>query len=182
MAMPADMFRPDVSVVPARDEDIPAVASIYAHHVRNGLVSFETEPPSLKEMSRRRVELRANGFPYLVAFCGDRLVGYAYAAPYHERRAYRYTVEDSIYLDPRFVGQGIGRMLLHALLHESELRGFRQMLALIGDSAHQASLKLHERCGFTKVGALRSVGFKHGRWVDVVLMQRALAKGNETLP
>lgn len=180
--MPADMFQPHVVVVPSRDEDIPAIASIYAHHVRIGLASFETDPPTLKEMSRRRAELRANGFPHLVAFHDDQLVGYAYAGPYHERRAYRFTVEDSIYLDPRFVGQGIGRMLLHALLHESELRGFRQMVALIGDSANQASIKLHERCGFTRVGTLRSVGFKQSRWVDVALMQRALGKGNETLP
>lgn len=180
--MPADMFQPHVMVVPSRDEDIPAIASIYAHHVRGGLASFETDPPTLKEMSRRRAELRANGFPHLVAFHDDRLVGYAYAGPYHERRAYRYTVEDSIYIDPRFVGQGIGRMLLYSLLHESELRGFRQMVALIGDSGNQASIKLHERCGFARVGTLQSVGLKHGRWVDVVVMQRALGKGSETLP
>lgn len=179
MGMPAAIFQPDVVIVPARDEDIPAIASIYAYHVRHGLGAFETEPPTLKEMSLRRHALRANGFPYLVAFCGDRLVGFAYAGPYHERRAYRFTVEDSIYLDPAFVGKGIGRMLLHALIHESELRGFRQMLALIGDSANQASIGLHEGCGFARTGVLRAVGFKQGRWVDVVLMQRALRDAQE---
>lgn len=182
MAMPADRFIPHVVIVPARDEDIPAISSIYAHHVRHGLASFETEPPTLKEMSRRRAELRANGFAYLAAFFDDRLVGYAYAGPYRERRAYRFTVEDSIYVDPGFLGRGIGRMLLYALLHESELRGFRRMIAVIGDSANEASIKLHARCGFAMAGTLRSVGLKHGRWVDCVLMQRSLGEENQTSP
>ncbi len=172
----------DVPVLPARDEDIPAIAGIYAYHVRNGLASFETEPPTLKEMGQPRIELRSNGFPYLVAFCNDRLVGYAYAGPHRERRAYRFTVEDSIYMDPTYVGKGIGRILLDALVHESELRGFRQMIAVIGDSGNQASIKLHASCGFAMIGTFPAVGFKHGRWVDTVLMQRSLGNADHTLP
>jgi L-amino acid N-acyltransferase YncA len=170
-----------VPVLPARDEDIPAIAGIYAYHVRNGLASFETEPPTLKEMSQRRIELRSNGFPYLVALCNDRVVGYAYAGPYRERRAYRFTVEDSIYMDPAYVGKGIGRILLDALVHESELRGFRQMIAVIGDSANHASTQLHASCGFAMIGTFAAVGLKHGRWVDTVLMQRALGNADREL-
>lgn len=118
----------------------------------------------------------------MAAFFDDRLVGYAYAGPYRERRAYRFTVEDSIYVDPGFLGRGIGRMLLYALRHESELRGFHRMIAVIGDSANEASIKLHARCGFAMVGTLRSVGLKHGRWVDCVLMQRSLGEENQTSP
>lgn len=176
------MLMNNVMVVPSRDEDIPAISSIYAHHVRTGAATFEIEPPTLREMSQRRADLRANGFPYLVALCNDRLVGFAYAGPHRQRRAYRFTVEDSIYLDPAYVGKGIGRTLLAALVHESELRGFRQMIAVIGDSANRASIGLHARLGFEPVGTFRSVGFKHARWVDSVLMQRALGEGEKTLP
>lgn len=176
------MLMSNVLIIPSRDEDIPAISAIYAHHVRHGLASFETEPPTLREMSQRRAELRAHGFPYLGAFCNDRLIGYAYAGPYHKRRGYRFTVEDSVYVDPAFVGKGVGRLLLNALIHECELRAYRQMIALIGDSGNEASIKLHAGAGFTHTGTLRSVGFKHGRWVDVVVMQRALGPGDSTAP
>lgn len=176
------MLMANVLIMPARDEDIPAITAIYGYHVRNGLASFETDPPSLREMSQRRADLRAKAYPYLVAFCNDRLVGYAYAGPHHARRGYRFTVEDSIYIDPAFAGKGIGRRLLDALIHECELRGYRQMVALIGDSGNTASIRLHARAGFEMIGTFRSVGFKHGRWVDVVLMQRALGAGDSELP
>ena len=172
----------DVIILPASAEDIPRIADIYAYHVRNGLATFETDPPSLKEMTERRVELRAHGFPYLVAFRNDRLIGYAYAGPYRQRWAYRFTVEDAIYMHPMYVGKGIGRLLLDALIHECELRGYRQIIAVIGDSANKASINVHARSGFAGVGVFRSVGFKHGRWVDTVLMQRSLGAADPAPP
>jgi phosphinothricin acetyltransferase len=171
-----------IAVLPARAEDVPRIADIYAYHVRNGLASFETDPPTLREINERRIDLRANGFPFLVAFVRDRVVGYAYAGPYRERRAYRFTVEDSIYIHPSHVGAGIGGVLLDALIHESDLRGFRQMIAVIGDSDNHASINLHARHGFAMIGTLSAVGFKRGRWVDVVLMQRRLGSGDRALP
>lgn len=172
----------NILVTLSRDEDIPAISGIYAHHVRTGLGSFETDPPSPTEMSQRYIKLRSRDFPFLVARQNDRVVGYAYAGPYRERRAYRFTVEDSIYVDPTFVGRGVGKMLLDALIRECESRDFRQMIAVIGDSGNLPSIKLHERCGFRSVGVFRSVGFKHDRWVDVVLMQRSIGDADETSP
>lgn len=152
---------PNVVIVPSHDEDIPAISGIYARHLRDGLALFETEMPTLKEMRRRRLELRSNGFPYLVAFQDDVLAGYAYAGPCRERRAYRFAVEDFICLDPAFAGRGVDRALLDALIHESEVRGFRQMMAVIGDRANhanRASIRLHQRCGFAVVGTLCPAG------------------------
>ena len=172
----------DVVIRSARDDDLRAITRIYAHHVRYGLATFETEPPTQEEMARRHSELASKGFPYLVAVRDHEVLGYAYAGPYRARPAYRFVVENSIYLDPIYARQGIGRILLDALIGAAETRGFRQMIAIIGDSANHASVKVHERCGFTLVGTFRSVGFKHGRWVDTVLMQRALGEGDQTLP
>jgi L-amino acid N-acyltransferase YncA len=170
------------AVRPSRDADLPVIAAIYAHHVRQGLASFELEPPSLGEMARRRAEVVARGLPYLVAEAEGRVVGYAYAGPYRTRPAYRYTVEDSVYVEPDQVGRGIGRLLLPAVIGACEGAGYRQMVAVIGDSGNAASIRLHEAFGFRRVGLLPSVGFKLGRWVDSVLMQRPLGEGDATPP
>lgn len=170
------------TIRPSEDRDILAIAEIYAHHVLHGLASFEIEPPGKEEMARRRSALLACAMPYIVAERDGRIVGYAYAGPYRSRPAYRGTVEDSLYVRPDCARQGIGRGLLSALLSECEQRDFRQVIAVIGDSANHASIRLHEQMGFRTVGILRSVGFKLGRWVDVVQMQRELGAGDRTPP
>ncbi len=162
--------------------DLPAIADIYAHHVRHGLASFEVDPPSANEMHARFDAIARAGYPYLVACDGARVLGYAYANHYRTRPAYRYSVEDSIYVAPDATGRGIGKALLVRLIAECEARGYRQMLAVIGDSANAPSIELHRACGFTQVGVLPSIGFKFGRWVDSVLMQRPLGQGERTLP
>ena len=167
-----------VTVRSSQNADFPAITDIYAHHVLHGLATFEIEPPTLAEMTRRQNKLRADGFPSLVAILDNRVVGYAYAGPYRARPAYRFTVEDTVYLHTDFIGRRIGSVLLDSLLHESTSRRFRQMVAVIGDSGNRASIRMHTRAGFTVIGVLRSVGFKHGRWVDSVLMQRALGEGD----
>ncbi len=171
-----------VSLRPAAPADIPAITRIYAHAVRCGTASFEIEPPDEAEMARRQKLLLDGGYPYLVAEAGGALLGYAYAGAYRPRPAYRFSVEDSIYLDPAAHGRGIGRRLLDALIAESERRGFRQMIAVIGDSAQTPSIALHRAAGFEMIGTIRNVGFKHGRWLDSVLMQRALGAGASTNP
>jgi phosphinothricin acetyltransferase len=162
--------------------DAPRIAAIYAHHVLHGLASFETEPPDGAEIARRLGEVRARGLPYLVAEADGRVVGYAYAAPYRSRPAYRYTVENSVYVDRDCTGRGVGRQLLERLVAAAAACGCRQMIAVIGDSANRPSIALHESCGFARVGLLPAVGFKFGRWVDSVLMQRALGAGDATPP
>jgi phosphinothricin acetyltransferase len=162
--------------------DLPQITAIYAHAVEHGTASFEIEPPSENEMASRRKSLVDGGFPYLVADVGGRIDGYAYAGPYRPRIAYRYTVEDSVYVHPRAYRNGIGRMLLSELIAQAEARGFRQMIAVIGDSAQSPSIALHRSLGFTLVGTLKDIGFKHGRWLDSVLMQRALGDGAQTAP
>lgn len=177
--------RPALSIRPAATADVPAIQDIYAHHVLHGLASFEEEPPDLAEMSCRMAEVNARGLPYLVA--EDRpgsgaILGYAYAGPYRARPAYRYALEDSVYVLPGAGGRGIGSTLLGNLIERCADLGYRQMIAVIGDSANQGSIRLHARHGFRTVGTLTSVGFKHGRWVDSVFMQRALGSGDRTLP
>jgi phosphinothricin acetyltransferase len=162
--------------------DIDEITEIYAYAVKHGTASFEIEPPSRSEMDARRATLQSGGFPYLVADIGGRVAGYAYAGPYRPRIAYRYTVEDSVYIGPDAHRRGIGRLLLTELLTQAEARGFRQMIAVIGDSAQTASIELHRSLGFLPVGTFSSIGFKHGRWLDSVLMQRALGEGAATLP
>jgi phosphinothricin acetyltransferase len=162
--------------------DLPAITAIYAHHVRTGLASFETEAPSLAEMTQRFGAITGGGYPYLVAVQESAVLGYAYASAYRTRPAYRFTVEDSIYVTPEAVGRGIGRALLARLVAECEQRGHRQMLAVIGDSANEASIAVHRACGFTLKAVLDAVGFKFGRWVDSVLMQRPLGESDRTLP
>lgn len=158
----------------ARESDLPGITAIYAHHVRTGLASFETEPPDEAEMRARYEALRAKGLPYLACDCDGRLAGYAYASSYRTRPAYRFTLEDSVYVHPDFAGRGIGRALLAQLIEACAAYGCRQLVAVIGDSGNAASIGLHAALGFEKVGTLRSVGFKHGRWVDSVLMQRSI--------
>lgn len=169
-------------VRPGADADVEEIAAIYAHHVRHGTASFETEAPAAAEMRRRRAELVARDYPYLVADAAGRVAGYAYAGPYRPRLAYRDTVENSVYLRADVIGGGIGARLLDALVGECEARGFRQMIAVVGDSGNVASIRLHERAGFRLVGVLRSVGYKHGRWLDTVLLQRALGVGDTAPP
>jgi L-amino acid N-acyltransferase YncA len=166
----------------AADEDLAAIAAIYEHHVRTGLGSFEEEPPPPAEIARRRADILARGLPYLVAAGTGSILGYAYAAPYRARSAYRFSVEDSIYVAADDAGRGVGRALLAALVSRCTEAGYRQMVAVIGDSANAGSVALHERLGFRRVGLLPAIGFKHGRWVDSVLMQRELGEGAATLP
>ena len=166
---------------PAKTADIPAITRIYAHAVAHGTASFELTPPDEAEMARRMHDLTGKGFPYLVAEIDGALAGYAYAGPYRSRPAYRLTVEDSVYIAPDTHRRGIGRALLAALIEAAQAHGFRQMIAVIGDSPRQAaSIGLHEALGFRHVGILDNVGFKHGRWLDSVLMQRALGEGGKT--
>lgn len=162
----------------AREEDIAAIASIYAHYVLTSLATFETVPPDCEEMSRRRGDIVARGLPYLVAEWDGAVTGYAYASAYRPRPAYRFTIEDSIYVHPDHLRRGAGRALLGAVIESCERGPWRQMVAVIGDSGNQASIGLHESFGFVRVGVLRSVGFKFGRWVDTVLMQRELGAGD----
>lgn len=167
----------------AVDADLPAIASIYAHHVRTGLGSFEEEPPAVEELARRRADVLARRLPYLVATDRrGRVLGYAYASPYRSRTAYRYSVEDSIYVAAEAGRRGVGRALLSELIARCTADGYRQMVAVIGDSGNLASVGLHAELGFRQVGVLSAIGFKFGRWVDTVLMQKALGPGADTLP
>lgn len=166
----------------ATEADLPAITDLYAGHVREGRASFETVAPELPEMRRRWEAIRAQGMPYLVAEQAGVVLGYAYAGPYRPRAAYRDTVENSIYLRPDAAGRGLGRLLLAALIEACTARGARQMIAVIGDSGNRASIALHEAMGFAPVGTLRAVGRKHGQWLDVVLLQRALGEGDATPP
>lgn len=167
---------------PASDDDMPAVHSIYAHHVLHGLGSFEETPPDLAEIAARRNEYLARGLPYLVAEDDGEICGYAYAAPFRPRSAYRHTVEDSIYVAPNANRRGIGSALLADLIDQCTDLGYRQMVAVIGDSGNRASIRVHERLGFRHAGLLQAVGFKFGRWVDSVMMQRPLGPGATNLP
>jgi phosphinothricin acetyltransferase len=171
-----------VLVRPSRDDDIASVERIYTHHVLHGLATFEEVPPDAAELASRRKDVLRYGMPYIVAEAAGAVVGYAYAAFYRSRSAYRFTLEDSVYVDPRRVGQGIGRALLSQLIADCEQGPWRQMIAVIGDSSNRASIALHLAQGFRMIGTHPDVGFKFGRWVDSVLMQRSLGQGATTLP
>ena len=173
---------PDVVVRPSRAEDIDAIQAIYAHHVLHGLASFEEVPPNAADLAARRDAILVGGLPYLVAEVDGQVVGYAYAGLFRTRSAYRYTLEDSVYVVPGREGQGIGRALLTRLLAECEPLGCRRMIAVIGDSGNAGSIGLHAALGFQHAGVLPATGFKHGRWVDTVMMQRPMGAGDETLP
>jgi len=172
----------DPRIVPATPADAPAIAALYAHHVRHGTATFELDPPDAAEVAARMARLRGKGMPWLAAKdAGGALLGYAYAGPFHARAAYRHTCEDSIYVRHDRLGQGIGTALLAALLAACEAAGQRQVMALIA-ATEPASIALHAKAGFVEVGRLRSVGRKHGQWIDVVYMQRALGQGGATPP
>ena len=162
--------------------DVSAIAEIYGYHVRYGFASFEEVPPDLAEMERRHQEVLRRGLPYLVGERDGQVLGFAYASPFRPRSAYRYTVEDSVYVAPWGQNKGIGRRLLGEVIQRAEAAGKRQMLAIIGDSGNTASIGLHEAMGFRRVGVFQSIGFKFGRWVDTVMMQRALGPGDGRLP
>ena len=166
----------------SREGDVAQIQAIYAHHVLRGLASFEEAPPDAAEVQRRRADVLALRLPYLVAEADGRIAGYCYATLYRTRSAYRHTLEDSVYVRDGMQGRGVGRALLDALIDRCEAGPWRQMVAVIGDSSNIASIALHRACGFETIGTLRSVGFKFGRWVDSVFMQRALGRGDATLP
>lgn len=171
-----------MQVRPATLDDIAAVQAIYAHHVMHGLGTFETEPPDQIEMRARHAQVTGAGFPYLVAEVDGRVLGYAYANHFRARAAYRHTVEDSIYVAPTATGRGVGKALLKDLIDRCTALGLRQMLALIGDSGNAGSIGVHRSCGFALTGVMQAVGRKADRWVDVVVMQRALGPGSSTPP
>ena len=166
----------------SRDADVPAITAIYAHHVETGTASFETVAPDEAEMRRRRSVLVEKRYPWLVAELDGEVCGYAYAGPYRTRPAYRHSVEDSVYVRSSAQRRGVGRALLHALIRACVNRGFRQMVAIIGDSWQTASIGLHRTMGFEMVGTLRNVGYKHERWLDTVFMQLTLGDGASTPP
>ena len=170
----------NATIRPSLESDLAAIASIYAHHVQHGTATFETEAPERAEMARRRAEVLSRGLPWLVAETDGEVQGYAFANPFRPRRAYRYCLEDSIYLHADARGRGIGRQLLAELLTRCEAAGARQMLAVIGDSGNAASIGVHRALGFEPAGLLKAAGWKFGRWIDVVLMQRALGPGDAT--
>ncbi len=172
--------KPTVTIRPCEEGDIETITEIYRHAVLHGTASFEIEPPSADTMVERRRVLVAGNFPYIVAEVEGAVAGYAYAGPHRARPAYGATVEDSIYVDPARKGLGIGKTLLLALIDEAATRGFRQMVAVVGDADNAASIGVHRATGFEMVGTLKSVGWKHGRWLDVVLMQRPLGEADAT--
>jgi L-amino acid N-acyltransferase YncA len=173
---------PALEIRPATTADLPAITGIYAEAVRFGTATFELVPPDLAEMARRFQALMDGGFPYFVAVLEGRVAGYAYVGPYRPRPAYRFTVENSVYLQPAIHRRGIGQQLLQRLIAECEASGFRQMIAVIGDSANAASIGVHSRCGFRMIGTHPNVGLKFGRWLDTVMMQRELGEGASTVP
>jgi len=174
--MPAALVRPSTSA------DVATIAAIYAWHVRHGTATFEIDPPDDGEMAKRRDDVLAKGLPFLVVEAEGRVLGYAYANHFRPRPAYRFCVEDSVYLDPEATGRGFGRLLLIELCARSEAAGARQMLAVIGDSANAASIGVHRALGFAPVGTIAAAGWKFERWLDVVLMQRGLGAAAATSP
>lgn len=171
-----------MNVRDAAGEDARAIAAIYGRHVLEGLGTFEETPPTAEEIGARMAAVRAQGQPYLVAEIEGRVAGFAYAVQFRPRPAYRYTVEDSVYVDSERVGRGVGRALLVELIARCEGARMRQMVGIIGDSGNLPSIRLHESMGFRRVGTAASMGFKHGRWVDIVWMQRALGDGDSSAP
>jgi L-amino acid N-acyltransferase YncA len=167
---------------PSTDADVPAITAIYAHHVLHGTGTFETTPPTEAEMTTRRLDVLARGLPYLVAEQEGRVVGFAYCQWFKPRPAYRYSAEDSIYLHPDAAGQGLGKQLLAALAHQAQAAGVRKLIAVIGDSGNQGSIGVHRALGFRPVGTIASCGWKFGRWLDIVLMDKSLGDGDATPP
>ncbi len=178
----APMTREPVAIREATDADTADVQRIYAYHVENGLASFEEIAPTLAEMQARRQDVLATGLPYLIAARSNAVVGYCYATRFRARSAYRFTLENSVYVDEAERRSGVGSLLLRSLIERCEGGPWRQMIAVIGDSGNAASIELHRRQGFTHAGTYKSAGFKFGRWVDSVLMQRALGEGDLSMP
>ena len=170
------------TIRPSREDDIPAIAAIYAHHVLHGTGTFETEPPSPTEMAARRADVLGKGLPYLVAERDGELLGFAYCNWFKPRPAYRYSAEDSIYLAEAARGQGLGARLLAALSEAAEAAGVRKLIAVIGDSANAGSIGVHRGQGFTQVGVLKDCGWKFGQWRDVVRMEKSIGAGSSTHP
>ena len=166
----------------SRDDDTPALAAIYASSVENETASWEYDAPSVEEFARRRVEVIASGFPYFTAEVDGKIVGYSYASSYRERIGYRFVVEDSVYVLNEMKGHGIGKKLLMTLIDECMRLGFRQMIAVIGDSENIGSIKLHDACGFEQIARFKNIGYKFGRWLDSVQMLRVLGEGATSLP
>ncbi len=171
-----------VRIRPCTANDLPAVTAIYAFNVENGTGTFELEAPNVAEMARRREDVVSKGLPWLVAERGAQVLGYAYANHFRPRLAYRFCVEDSVYLDSEAIGLGLGRLLLAELLARCEAAGARQMLAVIGDSTNAASVGMHWALGFEHVGLMKAAGWKFGRWLDVVVMQKSLGRGSDSAP
>ncbi|KAB7896625.1 GNAT family N-acetyltransferase [Rouxiella sp. S1S-2] len=171
-----------VELADASESDMSAVQQIYAHHVIHGLSSFETEAPTLEEMLLRRKNVLSKGLPYLVARQQGEVVGYCYLSPYRPRYAYRFTVEGSVYIAEGQQGKGLGKKLMAEAIARAERGGWRQMMAVIGNSENMASLRLHQALGFQVIGQLTGVGYKHGRWLNTIMMQRTLGEGDTTSP
>lgn len=167
---------------PSQDGDIPAITAIYGHHVLHATGTFETDPPSAADMAARRADVLAKGLPYLVAERAGQVVGFAYCQWFKPRPAYRFSAEDSIYLHPEVAGQGLGKQLLAALVERAQEAGVRKLIAVIGDSGNAGSIGVHRALGFEPVGTIQSCGWKFGRWLDIVLMEKALGEGNRTPP
>ncbi|HEY4374829.1 MAG TPA: GNAT family N-acetyltransferase [Burkholderiales bacterium] len=170
------------TIRPSKAGDVAAIAEIYGYHVLNGFASFELLAPSADEIAKRRADVIGKSYPYLVAEADGKVVGYAYVSQYRARPAYRHTLENSVYVHKDYAGRGVGKLLMNALIEACEKVGCRQIIAVIGDSANQGSIKLHAACGFTPIGTMKAVGFKFGRWVDSVYMQRTIGEGDTTLP
>lgn len=170
------------TIRPSTDADVPAITAIYTHHVLHGTGTFEIEPPSADDMATRRADVLAKGLPYLVAEEGSRVLGFAYCNWFKPRPAYRFSAEDSIYLAPEAAGRGLGRQLLTALTEQAQACGVRKLIAVIGDSANAGSIGVHRTLGFDHVGVIRSCGWKFERWLDIVLMEKALGAGDSSSP
>ncbi|MFY7907280.1 MAG: GNAT family N-acetyltransferase [Burkholderiaceae bacterium] len=170
------------TVRPSVDGDMPAIARIYAHHVLNGTGTFETSPPSEEEMRTRRADVLGKNLPWLVIESNGHILGFAYANWFKPRPAYRFSVEDSVYIAHDAAGKGLGKQLLAELLVQLERRGVRKVMAVVGDSANTGSIQLHKTLGFQQAGVIESCGWKFGRWLDIVLMQKALGDGDSTPP
>jgi L-amino acid N-acyltransferase YncA len=170
------------TIRPSRDQDLAAITGIYGHHVLNGTGTFETDAPSQAEMTARRADVLAKGLPYLVAEDGGKLLGYAYCQWFKPRPAYRFSAEDSIYLHPDAAGKGLGKLLLAELAKQAEAGGIRKLIAVIGDSANGSSVGVHRALGFTEVGVLKSCGWKFGKWLDIVIMEKPLGEADTTPP
>ena len=175
---------PDILIRPSTDEDVPAMLAIYRHHIQKGvgdLGGWEPEQIQSEDLKQRRKSMRKRRLPHLVAVVGNRIAGYAYAVPFRKRPAYRYALKHSIYVHDDFLHAGIGRRLLPALIDACAKAGYAQMIGYI-DSTNEASLRLHEACGFQRVGLLKSIGFKFGRWTDSVMVQCPLGQGDAAIP